>query len=83
MYAGRTYQSEEYDGNYVIFERLPLGTYQLTADTEGYEGATYVVQLTESGRQPILQLQPQEPKLTINVVNQFGEPVNRGEVPLS
>lgn len=67
------------DGNYIIFERLPLGTYQFTAAIEGDVEATNVVQLPESGRQPILRLQPREPELMITGVNQFGEPVNRGE----
>lgn len=86
-YTGTTHSGEQYDGNYVIFEDLPLGTYQLTANAEGYQNATNTVKLTKSGRQPILQM-PQAPSerggtVTLTLVDQDGDPITRGTVSVS
>lgn len=42
--------------------------------------ATNVIKLTESGRQPILEMSPVCSKLSVAVVDQFGDPVVEGQV---
>lgn len=81
-YTGTTHAGQEYDGNYVVFENLPLGTYQLTAQADGYKNATNTVQLTDSGRQPILQMEDRTATIQFTVVNQYGEPVPETEISI-
>lgn len=79
-YTGTTSQGDEYDGVYHNFEDLPVGTYQVTAESNGYETATDVVELTGSGRQPILHLNPVDAEFTVTGVDRFGEPVTEAHV---
>lgn len=83
-YTGTTVKGEKFDGKYHNFTGLPLGIYQVTAEGVGYETATNVVKLTESGRQPILHAdrQYEDARVTITVLDNFGEPVTDGQVQI-
>lgn len=84
-YTGTTAEGDEFNGTYHNFEDLPLGTYQLTAEGTRHETATNVVKLTQSGRQPILHMdrEYEDGRVTLTVVDQFGEPVTAGHVRIS
>lgn len=76
-HTGTTEEGSQYYGNYVVFEDLPLGTYRISADADGYAGGSRSVELTESGRQPGIELAPESPShtFTMNLVNaETGEP---------
>lgn len=79
-YTGTTTEGDAFDGSYHNFQDLPLGTYQVTAEANGYETSTNVVELTESGRQPILEMSPVSSEFAVSVEDRFGDPVTNGQV---
>lgn len=79
-YTGTTTEGDAFDGSYHNFQDLLLGTYQVTAEANGYETSTNVVELTESGRQPILEMSPVSSEFAVSVEDRFGDPVTNGQV---
>lgn len=82
-----TTEGQEFDGTYARFQNLPLGAYEVTARLPGFEPAQRTIELDESGRQPILEMSPDEPgtddayTITVRLVDAAtGEPISDGTI---
>lgn len=57
-YTLQTVDGVEFDGKYARFRNLPLGTYTVIARHSEFLPARSTIELGESGRQPILEMEP-------------------------